>query len=496
MYMSLKNPDRVLEMRMVDGRASQYTVRNFYDDVMRDRKRTMIAKFWHCNDDWQSDTLADANVKRRGKRYSISRDSLEGPRTAGGHGFAAFDLQRFSDEADRLIRRGYAKNQVAWSDDDSIYAFFDQIEKSLRNATPEQARDIANSGPSIYLFTELMKRTEKLIEEELTELWARRVFAVRNLNTWLPTWTYTRESSRSNALPQYVNYDDVPSAAPRHGERRHPVVRPLVYFDEGASWTQHELWVMAEAVANGAANYNFDTKRADSARRSLLHKENLLAFFGDPEVGINGLMSDETITGVERISAPTQFGSGTAEADRRLLIDTAMTVIEGTEKILAPNMIGLSTKSWLHCIARRYGSVDNPSDQTVAQAALVTLSEIGISSLTWIPELGYRAAEKTDLEDKGLSATEATRLAGGIWDDTLDVPAQVDTMLVCRRDPEVFELIVAKDVTMYPAAEMVRGKTEIRMVMGSGGLEFYKPAGVKLVMNVNGENTLNYEDPA
>jgi hypothetical protein len=50
-------------------------------------------------------------------------------------------------------------------------------------------------------------------------------------------------------------------------------------------------------------------------------------------------------------------------------------------------------------------------------------------------------------------------------------------------------------VTMYPAAETVRGKTEIRMVQGSGGLEVYQPAAVKLVTNITGDLTLNYEDP-
>jgi hypothetical protein len=487
--MALKNASKVLEVRFRDGKLHNYTVQHFYDEVMADKRNIAINKFWHVTDDWQSDAIRDPNVKRRSKRYSISRDTLEGPRMAGGqHGFPAFDANRFRDEADKIIARGYVKRHVDWHDDDSIALFFKSVQDAIANATPQQAQDIASAGSSIFLFTELMKRTEKIVEEDLTEMWARRIFPIRMLNTWLPTWNYTREAQQSTQLPQYVGYDEVPSNIPRHGERRVPVTKRLLYWDEGAAWTQHELWVMAEAVANGAASYQFDVKRTNSARRNLLYKDNLIAFFGDPEVELLGLLSPSADTGIEHIPAVAQFGDGDAELDRQLLVNTAMDIIDTTDEVLAPNMIALSNKAFLHCISRRYGSVDNPSDQTVAGAALETLKDIGISTLTRIPELGPRTAERDRLISRGVNATEAARLSGGIYDD--DEAAQVDVMAVMRRDPEVAELIVAKDITLYPAAETIRGKTEIRMVMGGGGMEFYKPEGIKLVINTVGENTL------
>lgn len=492
MTMTLKNRDQVLEIRLSqDGKSTvNFTVKNFYDEVMADQANLMVNKFYRgVTDDWQSDTLDDPNIKRRGKRYSISRDSLEGPRQVGQlGGFPAFDPGRFRDESDRLIRYGIVKRQVDWHDDDSITAFFQDVQKALKNATPNQARDIASAGPSIFLFTELLKRTSKIVEEELTMMWARRIFPIHMLNTWLPVWTYTREAEQSTSLPQYVGFDDVPSHIPRHGERRVPVTKRLVFFDEGASWTQLELWRMAEAVANGATSYPFDVKRTNSARRNLLYKENLLAFFGDPEVAILGLLSPSADTGIEHIPATVQFGSSTAEVDRSLLINTAMGVIDATDEQLAPNFIGLSNKAFLHCISRRFGSVDNPSDQTVAQAALATLKDVGINALTRIPELGPRAAEQARLESKGVNTAMAKRLSGGIYD--ADEEDQVDVMLFAKMDAEVVELVVAKDITNYPAIETVRGKTEIRMVMGSGGMEFYKPAGMKIVTNTVGENTL------
>jgi hypothetical protein len=490
--MALINKNLVLEYRLTnDNRLEQYTIGQFRDDVMRDRTQLALTKFYGgVRDDWQSDTIKDANQKRRTKRYSFNRDSIEGPRDRG---FTAFSSTRFFDEVHALVTRGVISKAPNVYDDDEMMAFFKDLQIILATGSDGIAQRITDAAPSVYLFTELMKRSEIIIEEELTKLWARTIFPVRNLNTWLPMWHWNRVADVDASLPQYVNYDEVPSNIGVSRERIANVIRKLVFYDAGAQWTQHELWVQAEAVANGAINLRLDTRRLNVARRKLLWKENVLTFFGDPEVGILGLMSEEN--GIERIPAAVKFGDGSAEADRRLLIDTALSIIESTEEAYAPNFIGLPMKPFLHIIARRYGDVSNSSGQTVAGAALETLKEVGIRSFALIPELGYRPAEQTRLQKLGLTETEAKRLSGGINVLVEDVATQVDAMLVGRRDAEVMEMIMAKDVTMYPAAETVRGKTEIRMVQGSGGLEVYQPAAVKLVTNITGDLTLNYEDP-
>ena len=57
-------------------------------------------------------------------------------------------------------------------------------------------------------------------------------------------------------------------------------------------------------------------------------------------------------------------------------------------------------------------------------------------------------------------------------------------MVVGRRDRETAELIVAKDLVMYPAQQIVHNNVEVRMLQGSGGMEFYKPAAWKIYTNV------------
>ena len=486
--MALRDPNKVLEIRIRDGKAVPYTAQQFYDEVMRDKTKLAVNKFFHVTDDWQSDQMQDADRPRRGKRYSISRDTMEGPGKAGGHGgFPAFGPQVFRDEADRLIARGCVKRQVDWHNDESITSFFRDVQMALANANAAQVQDIVSAGPSIFLFTELMKRTEVIVEEQLTEMWARRLFPIRMLKTWMPTWNYIRQAEQSPHLPQYVNLNEVSSNIGRHRERRVPVVRHLQFWDDGADWTQHELWQLAEAVSNGAANYQLDMKRIASAQRNLLYKENLIAFFGDTEAKLLGLLSPSADTGIEHIPAPAQFGDGSAELDRQLLVNTALQIADTTDTLLMPNAIMLSNRAYWHVIGRRYGSVDNPSDQVVDEAALSTLSRIGISTITRVPELGPREAEAKKLLSKGVNATEAARLSGGVYD--ADAAAQVDVMVFMRRDPAVAELIVAQDITPYPSTETMRGKTEMRWCMGGGGMEFYQPEGIKIMTNVSGPNT-------
>src|SRR5690606_14018948 len=112
-----------------------------------------------------------------------------------------------------------------------------------------------------------------------------------------------------------------------------------------------------------------------------------------------------------------------------------------------------------------------------------TLSEFGITSFLWVPEVGYREAERNRLhQGHGIPLAEATRLAGGLDGQ--------QTMVVGRRDPKVAELIVGKERILYPARETVHGRVEVRALQGNGGVEFYQPAGFKIITNCGPDSIL------
>lgn len=462
------------------------------------RRRFSAARFFSARDasHKSQDIVTDTRPGRKGKSFSVTRDMLEGPAqdvnnvNLGQRGFRStlstvgHDRYRFAAEADKLrIMRIVDERELPdWTSDESVHTFmakvYDMAMEEAKTYSRTGVNRVIDNAPGIYLFTELLKRSEKLVEEDFTELYARTVFPIMNLNTWLPQWLYERIDDRG-VFPQTVDLEYLPSNAPRGQESRAAVTRPLVYWHSAASWSNLELLRYAEAVANGAPNIQLDQRRITNAIRMMNWFENILAFFGSPQLNIQGLFSPEAGTGIQRIASGGVFGSGTTEADRELLTREAKAIISNTEKRLAPNTIMLSTASWLYVTDKRYGDVANPNPETVLEAAEHTLRRLGVTEVMWIPEMGWRAAEQTRLAAHGIPtgvSSEAERLAGGIDGD--------QCMVTMRRDPEVLEMVVAKDRVMYPARETVNDRVEARMLQGGGGMVFYKPEAIKITTNV------------
>jgi hypothetical protein len=488
------NIPKICELSYINGQFVGKTTDDAKKEIVAQEVVDFTKRFFSINDDPGDNDDARAFFDQRGEKacnWSIVRDSIQEPARArdvrsldsGRTSHANADPARFHKEAAALrmlgIRDADGKELELpdFNNDAAIFDFFGKVNDSIHALARKksgQLRVALDAAPSIYVFTELLKQVPVLIEEEFAELWARRVFPIRNLNTWLPQWSYKRYGKRGS-LPQYVDTEFSPTNINQQSERVAPVIRPIVFYDNGCFWNLIELERHAEAVANGAANISLDSDRIDTMIRMMLEWENLITWFGDPQANILGMFSPQADTGVVRTPAAALFGAGTTEDDRELLVNPAKQIIAQTEKVLAPNMMMISTLTWLYITGKRYGSVDNPSDMTVAQAALASLKEYGITSFLWVPEVGYREDEKLRLQAHGIPAGEAARLAGGL--------SSQQTMVVGRRDPKVAEMIVGKERILYPARETVHGRVEVRAMQGSGGIEFYKPAGFRVITN-------------
>lgn len=400
---------------------------------------------------------------------------------------AGVDHERFLLEFQKLQLRRLVDEAPDFSSDESMCEFMDKIhdmamEEAQRcNIDRGQPNRVIDAAPGLYLFSELLKRTEKLIEEDFTELWARRIFPILNLNTWMPQWYFERIDDRTT-LPNYIDIERLPSNAQRGSENRDAELRNLAFYMHAASWSKLELMRFAEATANGAPNLKLDQRRVNNAIRMMNFKEDLLTFFGDTEVNILGLFSAEAKTDIERIPSTDvagPFGTSDPEGDRNLLIEAVERIGKSTEQALLPDTLMVSTATWYYINKTLYGSVDSDAgtNKTVLDMAMQTLEKFGIKDILWVPEVGYSEQQKERLKDHGLDDAEAQQYAGGIGDGK-------QAMVACKRDAEVMEMVVAKDRTMYPAAETRTDRVETRMMQGSGGLAVYKPAGVKILTDV------------
>ena len=402
----------------------------------------------------------------------------------------------FMEEFGILRNSGYFGEDVIFNvhDDDSVRNVMKRLESVIMNPTgcvglkgqarkiaiQQHIQNVADAAPNLFLFAELIKQSEVIITQQFTQLYARTLFPVLNLSTWLETWMYRRRSRGATRPAQSVDLSASAKRASRNNsEQTVPVARPLRFYQAGAAWNQMEIWRLAEAVANGMPTWNIVAERTEDAIASLMLSEDNLAFFGDPAAisnGIVGLLSPSAQTGITHTPAVTAFGAGDPETDRQLLIQASSSIVLQTEKIYSPNTLAVGTATWLYLTETRYGDLSNPSDRLVIDVAMDTLTKRGINEISWIPALGFRPDLRDQYLAQGLDATESQRLAGGI--------AGLHCMATFRKDPKVIELVVGKDVTPYPTQAEVLGETEVRYVIGAGGLAIYQPAACRITTAV------------
>ena len=443
------------------------------------------------------DVQMDPDHARRGRQFSLTRDAINGPQQSVNScsvsdgrfgpiqlGSVGHDRMRFMEEAGRLATFGLIDRVAAstWDSDESVYELFSKVhamvldEARAMRTNGRPSNRVIDAAPGMFLFTELLKRTEVMIEEDFTELHARSIFPIVDLNTWLPQWLYTRRDRRG-VFPQPVDIAGLPSAAPRGSENRSAVPRPLMFWHSAAAWTELELAQYAEAIANGAARIDLSKDRIDTAIQMMDWYEDCLAFFGNDELDIHGLFSPQAKTGIERIPSGGGFGTGgDSEYDRALLLRDVQEVIANTERRLNPDTILLPTRAWLYLTVTRYGSTAADSNQTILQAAADSLRDLGIKEVLWCPEVGWSQVQEDRLLDHGVGAAEAEKLAGGLNGD--------QTMVIMNRSDRTLEMVVAKNRVMFPSRQTVNDNVEARMLQGGGGLAIYKPEAVKIVTDI------------
>ncbi len=437
-----------------------------------------------------------------GRSFDDRRSGIHFARDMMGGGTSNVAAQMPGLNAQRLIYEfGVLKNMGVMEgvrfnvhDDSTVAPVADALERAicdvpglslLTGAAREQAisqhvRMFCDAAPTLFNFLELIKQSEKVIEQRFTQLYARNLFPILNLNTWLETWMFRRRGDTLAMPAQPIDLSGTNKRSSRNnGEQIVPVPRPLRAYSEGANWNQMELWRMAEAVANGMPTWNVIDTRTKKAIRSLMLSENNLAFFGDPPAmagGIHGLLSPQATTGITHTNAGTKFGAGDPETDRQTLIQATTSIMLTTKREYMPDTLAVGTKSWLYLTETRYGDLSNPSDRLVIDVAMDTLRMRGINEISWIPELGYDADLEAQYIAQGIGASEAERLAGGI--------AGEHCMATFRKDAEIVELVVGKDVLPYPAQSEVLGETEVRYAASFGGLAIYQPAAIYITTEV------------
>ena len=340
------------------------------------------------------------------------------------------------------------------------------------------AKQLLDSAPTLYAYGDLIYRMPEVLREVLTAPYARTVFPVLALSTWMQTWEQPaiRERSGYAQIGNLSRTTRTPTLQHESAGRR---VGSIEYMKSGADWDWLELAKAAEARDRGARiNYDFVSSRLMSARREILRTENLIVMFGLDGTNIKGLLSDDNVGGTNGIltnnSAQT-FVDATPDQARDMLLTGAIAIIENGEREASIDSIALGTNAWVQVNKKIYTDAASNTGRTVLEMAVESLAKFGVRNIVWLPELDHKPARIAQLQQHGFSLANAQAYAGG--------RNQQNVMLTFSSDIEAGRIIEGRAIAARPP-ETAHGVTEVMMYASTGGFDLPQPKRYHLLQNV------------
>ena len=215
-------------------------------------------------------------------------------------------------------------------------------------------------------------------------------------------------------------------------------VRPI-----GASygWNIQELRL---SIASGKA---LNQRRATACKRAILQTENAVAWFGDANYGLIGLLTEANVAVValptDGSGSATTFASKTPDFVVRDIVNLCATISDQSKGVEAADTLLLPITQY-NDIANRQRSI--ATDTTVLEWILKTIP--GLQNVEWVNELknGNAAGNK-------------------------------DVMLAYKRDPEKLVLEVPQDFEQFPVQE--KGlEFVVNCHMRTGGITVHYPLSI------------------
>lgn len=306
-------------------------------------------------------------------------------------------------------------------------------------------QDKLDANQTIFFSRELESIESRLYEIKLTELKYRTYIPVSNRdNPGVETITYRMMTKVGMAIVISDYADDIPRADV-FGEEFTQKVRSV-----GASIG----FSMQEVRAASFANKSLDTAKADSARRAVREKESDIAWNGDAEFGLIGLLDNDNIP---FIATPTGTGGflWSQKTPDEILNDLRLMtsgIREQSKGIHNGNTLLLPIEQY-DIIAQTPRS--STSDLTILEFVTKPGNSFGLATIDWLP---------TELKDRFIGDTK-------------------DGALMYERDPEVLEQRIPMELITYPIE--VRGlENIINMEARNGGVVLRYPLATTIMTGI------------
>lgn len=339
----------------------------------------------------------------------------------------------------------------------------------------KHAKQVFDIAPDLFFAQELIRQTGEIETEDFVELTARQHLTFVNRNTWLHKYIFNRLDQRGHgySLPIDIqSHAGIPT--PTHARQRTQVFRNLYHHFSGAVWNILALEQLAETRANGAPDFNVIAEDTAEAQMEIRRTENAFAYFGHPDLDIEGLLNNSEITST---AAPQQLGANTdPEEDRALFVDVVCAVITESVNTERVDKILVGTGVWCYLNTTIFKTVATDSTRTLMSVIMEAIGPLGVKSIEWAPEMDFRAAQAARLQNEhGFSAALAQRWAGGV--------GGTNAIMFMSSSRAKGSVSMGKALGARPQ-ERFRDDVEIRYVASSGGFDVRKPAAFRELTDV------------
>lgn len=296
-----------------------------------------------------------------------------------------------------------------------------------------------DAAANIFFQRELEFIIPEMFERELAKINARRIFPIdrsAGSATRVITWRQFTKVGSAQIIADYADDINVVNA---FGEEQSSKVRGVAV---AAQWSLEE---MREAAQTGRPLERLQT---ESARDTMMRLENGVAFTGEADFDLVGLLT--TGQGIPTNAAPNGTWTQSLAADDILedLNFAANTPIETTGDVESPTSIIMSTVKYNIIASRKHGT---DTDRTILSHFL--LNNPYINEIIPVRELAGAGA-------------------GG-----------ADIMIAYSRDPSKLRLQVPLDIEQL-APQVFNLVTRVPYHMRIGGLTIFKPASLHIVSGI------------
>lgn len=419
---------------------------------------------------WSKHAKIDHSQTHLPARYLALRDSMPGNKVVVDA--MRRHVPRAAQIVDAFVAGELNTRDAAIKADEEYQGALEQwLTRWLRE--PAARSGMRTDADSVWLHAETVHVLGRVLKQRYASPTIFNVIPTETIGTVLTEYLQYQEIDTDEDAELGDTFE--PMGATGADAERGSVLRQLRFYKKGANWTDRELEIEAAVRANGGPPWSLVDKKMTGAQRAMDRKRAWIAAFGQlSTAGLPGLLYGSTPA---TAATQSEFAGTDPEVNVNNLlglVSSQSTDVNFQDDRVADSL-AMDPASYAHLARQMWtDGVTTPGESALENFMRRAPSIKKIVVANEFRSLG--AAAITKIESKGINATMAARLSGGIRVGG----EQRSCAMVYRDDPEVFAHVVGRQLEIKTWPDHY-GKHSTVMRESSGGVVDFEPKGRKII---------------